>query len=103
MIGLPEQLELAKRAISSLVEAAARLSAHEQTRGVGGGASRFGPGEGNWECPKCLNDNWPLRQFCNRCKAPRPQGETQAGGQGAAAGLLPRSGGARSDRDASHE
>lgn len=89
MIGLPEQLDLAKRAISSLVEAAARLSAHEQTRGVGGGASRFGPGEGNWECPKCLNDNWPLRQFCNRCKAPRPQGEAQAGGQGGASGLHP--------------
>mmetsp|Transcript_116553 Transcript_116553/g.330268 ORF Transcript_116553/g.330268 Transcript_116553/m.330268 type:complete len:529 (+) Transcript_116553:1389-2975(+) len=44
---------------------------------------------GNWECPSCRNVNFPSRNACNRCQAPRPDGVAD----GAFGGCAPMPGG----------
>lgn len=29
--------------------------------------------DGNWACPGCGNVNFAMREFCNRCQAPKPK------------------------------
>merc|ERR1712070_299748 len=38
-----------------------------------GGAPVAGE-DGNWQCPQCGNVNYAIRDACNRCKAPKPEG-----------------------------
>lgn len=33
--------------------------------------------EGNWQCEYCQNVNYPVRNACNRCQAPKPQAPQQ--------------------------
>jgi len=38
---------------------------------------------GNWLCPQCQNVNFPQRDVCNRCQAPRPPQASVGGADGA--------------------
>lgn len=58
-------------------KAEVRLSASPSAGCGGGKAGSKGkapvPGEnGNWVCPGCGNINYPMRDACNRCQAPKP-------------------------------
>ncbi|HIG03068.1 MAG TPA: hypothetical protein EYQ53_01605 [Candidatus Poseidoniales archaeon] len=43
----------------------------------GGGNTDVKPGD--WECPKCKNNNFARRDECNRCESPRPGGGGRGG------------------------
>lgn len=41
---------------------------------------------GNWECTNCKNVNFPVRETCNRCQAPKAESDFAGWGAGAGAG-----------------
>lgn len=75
----------------SLAEKNANSGANQVTgMGMGSSAnSRNNPFSGgnngggdNWTCPSCNNSNFPSRNMCYRCKAPRDGGNGGGGGGG---------------------
>ncbi|GAB4824124.1 hypothetical protein N2152v2_011170 [Parachlorella kessleri] len=56
--------------------------------GGGGGMDRTGK-QPDWVCNDCGNKNFGWRQFCNRCKVPKPAGALggSMGGMGMGAGM----------------